>query len=89
MNYKYGLYTLVKEEVTFFCKNNIYIGTLIDFHDDHVLITNPKIVFESGVKEINTDELFIQRSNIECYGVLDLNDHDNNILDLNDHLKRQ
>lgn len=76
MSSRYGFNSLIRKEVTFICKNNIYTGILVDVHDDHIVIAKPKMLFEEGTKRVHTDELFIQRSHIECYGELAIHDNE-------------
>ena len=40
--------SLMGEQVTIFCLNYIYHGTLIGVNDENVLLKNPKIVYETG-----------------------------------------
>ena len=73
-----GLISLLGETVTFFCMNYIYTGVLEGVNDTCILLTSPKIVYETG--PFNTKEwkdaqalpnqLYIQTSAIESFGVV-------------------
>jgi len=73
-----GLISLLGQTVTFFCMNYIYTGKLEGVNDTCVLITNPKIVYETGA--FNTkdwkdaqalpNQMYIQTSAIESFGIV-------------------
>jgi len=74
-----GLESLLGELVTLFCVNYFYTGTLTGVNETCVLIADPKIIYETGAwtnatwkdaQSLCTDELFVQTSAIEAFGVL-------------------
>lgn len=73
-----GLEALLGEEVTFFCLNYIYHGTLVGVNTTDILIENPKIVYETGAFDAPSfkdaqklgKEWRIRAAAIESYGAL-------------------
>ena len=73
-----GLEALLGEQVTFFCMNYIYTGKLIGVNETCVLLSDPKIVYETGDfsekgwKDAQTvcPQLYIQTSSIEAFGIV-------------------
>jgi hypothetical protein len=74
-----GMLKLMGKRVTFFCLNYIYVGELIGVNDTCVLISNPAIVYETGVftdkkykdeQSLNVPEFYIQKNCIESFGEL-------------------
>ncbi len=73
-----GLISLLGETVTFFCMNYIYTGVLEGVNDTCVLITSPKIVYETGAfteknwrdAQALPNQLYIQTSAIESFGIM-------------------
>ncbi len=73
-----GLISLLRQTVTFFCLNYIYTGLLEGVNDTCVLITSPKIVYETGPfsdpkwKDAQPlpNSLYIQTAAIESFGVV-------------------
>ncbi len=73
-----GLISLLGQVVTIFCINYIYTGKLEGVNDTCVLLTSPKIVYETG--PFNTKEwkdaqalpnnIYIQTSAIESFGII-------------------
>ena len=73
-----GLEKLLGEVVTLFCLNYIYTGKLIGVNASCVLLSEAKIVYETG--ELNTktwkdaqslpNEWYVQTSCIESFGKL-------------------
>lgn len=73
-----GLEQLLGEQVTLFCLNYIYHGTLVGVNDTCVLLDNAGIVYETGELTSQTwrdrqalpNAWYVQRSAIESFGVL-------------------
>lgn len=73
-----GLISLLGQTVTFFCMNYIYTGVLEGVNDTCVLLTSPKIVYETGAfteknwrdAEALPNQLYIQTSAIESFGIV-------------------
>lgn len=71
-----GLISLLGKTVTFFCMNYIYTGKLEGVNDTCVLLTSPKIVYETGAfttkdwkdAQALPNDLYIQCSSIEAFG---------------------
>jgi len=71
-----GLEKLMGETVTLFCLNYFYNGQLVGVNDDCVLISKPKIIYETGAWSdsswkdaqcMGIDELYIQKQAIESF----------------------
>jgi len=73
-----GLEALLGEQVTFFCANYIYTGKLIGVNETCVLLSDPKIVYETGAftekgwkdAQAVCPELYIQTASIEAFGIV-------------------
>ena len=73
-----GFEALLGEKVTLFCLNYIYTGTLAGVNNDHVLLSSPKLVYETGSfdeKEWKNAQALphewrVQISAVESWGVL-------------------
>jgi hypothetical protein len=73
-----GLESLIGETVTFFCLNYIYTGRLVGVNETCVLLSEPKIVYETGA--FTTDmwqdaqelphDLYVMIAAIESYGIM-------------------
>ena len=71
-----GLEKLLGETVTLFCMNYFYNGKLMGVNHTCVLITEPKIIYETGkftdsswkdAQSMGVDELYIQKAAIESF----------------------
>ena len=71
-----GLEKLLGQTVTLFCMNYFYNGKLVGVNDTCVLITEPKIIYETGkftdsswkdAQSMGVDELYIQKAAIESF----------------------
>lgn len=73
-----GLTSLLGQTVTFFCLNYIYTGVLEGVNTTCVLLSSPKIVYETGDFGVKNwkdaqalpNSLYIQTSSIESFGVV-------------------
>ena len=73
-----GLEKLLGEVVTLFCLNYIYTGKLIGVNATCVLLSDAKIVYETGPlgdtkwkdAQALPDEWYVQTSSIESFGKL-------------------
>jgi hypothetical protein len=73
-----GLESLMGKQVTLFCMNYIYTGKLIGVNTTCVLLSDPKIVYETGAfSEKNwkdaqavCPELYVQVAAIESFGIV-------------------
>ena len=73
-----GLDKLLGEIVTLFCLNYIYTGKLTGVNDTCVLLTEPKIVYETGPftdakwkdAQALPRDLYVMRGAIESFGVV-------------------
>lgn len=73
-----GLISLLGQTITCFCMNYIYTGKLEGVNDTCILLTDPKIVYETGA--FNTkdwkdaqalpNQLYIQAGAIESFGIV-------------------
>jgi len=75
-----ALESLVGEQITVFCLNYFYHGELKGVGEESILLSNPKIVFETGSysdkgfkksEDLKTQELYIKKSAIESFAVLE------------------
>lgn len=73
-----GLMALLGQVITLFCVNYFYTGTLAGVNEDCVLLTTPKIVYETGpftdkawkdAQELPND-LYVMKSAIEAFAVV-------------------
>lgn len=71
-----GFEKLLGETVTLFCSNYFYNGKLIGVNEDCVLLTEPKIIYETGpwadktwsdVQEMGIDELYVRKAAVESF----------------------
>ena len=71
-----GLEKLLGETVTLFCMNYFYNGKLVGVNDTCVLLSEPKIIYETGkfsdsnwkdIQSMGVDELYIQKAAIESF----------------------
>lgn len=73
-----GLISLLGQTITCFCLNYIYTGVLEGVNDTCILLTNPKIVYETGPfsskdwkdAQALPHQLYIQTAAIESFGVV-------------------
>ena len=73
-----GLEALLGETVTLFCLNYIYTGKLEGVNKTCVLLTSPKIVYETGAfsdkswKDAQSlpNNLYVQTGAIEAFGIV-------------------
>jgi hypothetical protein len=73
-----GLDGLLGETVTLFCLNYIYTGTLAGVNDRYVLLTDPKIVYETGAFDVPAwtdaqalpNDLYVMLGCVESFGVV-------------------
>lgn len=73
-----GLEALLGETVTFFCLNYIYTGKLEGVNKTCILLSSPKIVYETGAfsdkswKDAQSlpNTLYIQTNAIESFGIV-------------------
>ena len=77
---KDGLEKLLGEKVMLICAGYFYAGKLIGVNDRDVVLSEPKIVFNTGdwsaekneyEEKIPADEWFIKTESIESYGKMD------------------
>ncbi len=73
-----GFEKLMGETVTLFCMNYFYNGKLVGVNDTQVLLSDPKIIYETGnwssgswkdVQSMGIDELYVRISAVESYAV--------------------
>jgi len=71
-----GLEKLLGQTVTLFCMNYFYNGKLVGVNDTCVLLSEPKIIYETGkfsdsnwkdIQSMGVDELYIQKAAIESF----------------------
>ena len=71
-----GLEKLLGETVTLFCMNYFYNGKLVGVNETCVLLSEPKIIYETGkfsdsnwkdIQSMGVDELYIQKAAIESF----------------------
>ena len=71
-----GLPKLLGETVTLFCMNYFYNGKLVGVNDSCVLISDPKIIYETGsfsdkawkdAQPMGIDELYVHIAAIESF----------------------
>jgi len=73
-----GMESLMGKQVTLFCMNYIYTGKLIGVDTTCVLLSDPKIVYETGAfieknwkdAQAVCPELYIQIAAIESFGLV-------------------
>lgn len=73
-----GLLALMGQNVTIFCNSYIYAGKLIGVNEHDILLSDAKIVYETGgfdTKDFKDaqklpNNWYIRTSSIESYGVL-------------------
>ena len=73
-----GLISLLGETITCFCMNYIYTGVLEGVNDTCILLTSPKIVYETGDfsskdwkdAQALPNQLYIQTGAIESFGIV-------------------
>ena len=73
-----GLIGLLGEVVTLFCINYFYTGQLAGVNEDCVLLTAPRVVYETGPwgekawKDAQPlpHDLYVMKSAIEAFGVM-------------------
>lgn len=73
-----GLEGLLGETVTLFCQNYFYTGVLSGVNERFVLLTNPKIVYETGPfttkdwKDAQPlpNDLYVMVHAIEAFGIV-------------------
>lgn len=72
-----GLLALLGKEVMLFCLNYIYAGTLTGVNESCVLLTDAKLVYETGsftekgykdAQALPTGNWYVQRGAIESFG---------------------
>ena len=73
-----GLESLLGDTVILFCMNYFYTGKLTGVNTDDVILSDPKIVYETGSFEESgwadaqslkfCDELYVRTASIESYG---------------------
>ena len=73
-----GLEALLGEKVILLCMNYFYTGVLEGVNSDCVLLTEPKIVYETGewsakqwkdAQSMGIEKLYVQRGAIESFGI--------------------
>lgn len=73
-----GFEKLLGETVTLFCLNYFYNGKLVGVNDTCVLLSEPKIIYETGkfsdsswkdIQSMNIDELYVQKQAVESFAV--------------------
>jgi len=71
-----GLEKLLGQTVTLFCMNYFYNGKLVGVNDTCVLLSEPKIIYETGkfsdsnwkdIQSLGVDELYVQKAAIESF----------------------
>ena len=71
-----GFEKLLGETVTLFCLNYFYNGKLVGVNDACVLLSEPKIIYETGAftdskwkdaQSLGVDELYVQKAAIESF----------------------
>ena len=74
-----GLAALVGQNVTLFCLNYIYTGTLVAVDDHQVKLEDAKIVYETGAftdtnwkdaQPLPTGVWYVRTSAVESYGIM-------------------
>ena len=74
-----GLESLLGQNVTLLCANYFYTGTLTGVNASDVILSNPKIVYETGdwsklewadAQALPALILYVRTAAIESYGVL-------------------
>lgn len=74
-----GLESLLGQNVTLFCMNYIYTGTLVGVDDVQVKLDNAKIVYETGsldskdwtdAQSLPNGTWYVRLSSVESYGIL-------------------
>ena len=72
-----GLIALLGKEVLIFCGNYFYAGVLQGVNEDCVLLTKPRIVYETGpftekgykdAQSLPAEKWYVQKSFIESFG---------------------
>lgn len=74
-----GLLALIGKQVLVFCMNYIYTGKLTGVNTHDILLTNPKIVYETGAFDVKSfpdaqalpGDLYIRVNSIESYHATD------------------
>lgn len=73
-----GFEKLMGETVTLLCMNYFYNGKLVGVNETCVLLSEPKLIYETGkwtdeqwrdAQEMGIDELYVHRSAIESFAV--------------------
>lgn len=73
-----GLEKLLGETVTLMCMNYFYNGKLVGVNDTCVLLSKPKLIYETGAwtdsqwkdaQSMGVDELYVQKASIESFAV--------------------
>ena len=73
-----GLEKLLGQKVLLMCSSYFYTGTLVGVNSDHVVLSDPKIVYETGpwnqgsykdVQPMVTSEWCVAIRHIESYGL--------------------
>ena len=71
-----GLEALMGEKVVLFCMNYIYAGVLEGVNSDFVMLSDPKIVYETGAfslsawkdaQSLNVENLYVRIPAIESF----------------------
>lgn len=73
-----GLVKLLGEVVTLFCVNYFYTGILAGVNDDCVLLTSPKIIYETGSfadakwkdAQALPHDIYVMKTAIESFGIV-------------------
>ncbi len=69
---------LMNKRITLFCLNYFYTGDLAGIYDDCVLLSNPKIVYETGDfkskdwkdAQALPNEIYVMKAAIESFGIV-------------------
>jgi len=73
-----GFEKLLGETVTLLCMNYFYNGVLTGVNDTCVLLSDPKLIYETGrwtdskwkdAQSMGLEELYVQKHTIESFGV--------------------
>ena len=73
-----GLEKLLGETVTLLCMNYFYNGELVGVNDTCVLLSEPKLIYETGewtdsqwkdAQDMGIEELYVQTHSIEAFAV--------------------
>ena len=73
-----GFEKLMGETVTLLCMNYFYNGRLVGVNETCILISDPKLIYETGswtdsdwkdAQDMGIAELYIQKASIESFGV--------------------